>query len=180
MRDLLKLASGPRLIRPKVRFWSEVAEGIAQEVHQFPMVEVGGKFVGRVSVPKRLEGPRDLDNLTCRSYTISMPADPTHTATYHLPDGASQERLFRKIEAHHPEVEHLGTWPPSPQRAWRISSGDINGYFKDVNSPHYNLEVFLASLVVDRSGLVRARHFLFVRDLFRVFEIAPDRNRLIE
>ncbi len=79
-----------------------------------------------------------------------------------------QEALFRRIEARDPSIEHVGTWHSHHCNGLEtLSGGDIDGYFKTVNKPAYNLDFFVASLVkripktVDDPDWID--HFLFLR-----------------
>ncbi len=168
----------PETIAPRVTFHDEVAQQIQREIEQFPRVEVGGKLVGTIKAPVLPEGgslSRYLANLEI-DVIHYLDAGPRarRSPTFHLPDAAYQVALFQRLEEQHPEVQHLGTWHSHhPNGLDCLSEGDVEGYFHSVNSSDHSLDVFLASLMVDRSGLAHARHFLFVRGYREYFEIDP-------
>jgi len=53
--------------------------------------------------------------------------------TFFLQDGEYQERLFRSIEASHPDIEHLGNWHTHHVNGYpTLSGGDKMTYFKPI------------------------------------------------
>ena len=88
--------------------------------------------------------------------------------TYFLQDGDYQEKLFRAIEASHPDIEHLGNWHTHHVNGYpTLSGGDKTTYFKTVNHEKHNTDFFYALLVVskNRGGNPRyeVKHFFFRR-----------------
>ena len=63
-------------------------------------------------------------------------------------DGEYQERVFRKIEDQHREIEHLGNWHTHHVNGLQhLSDGDIETYFRTVNHRNHNAPFFYALLV---------------------------------
>ncbi len=165
-----------RKSKVKVLFHQDVIRAMDREIQQYPDVEVGGKFVGYVE-PQANGGTV----LRVMQYLDAGPK-ATRTPTYHLPDGEYQYRLFRGLEALDQAVEHLGTWHSHhPNGLRELSGGDIEGYLADVNSPSYNLNLFLATLAVDyEQGFQTARHYLFVRGQPDFQHLSPDQIEVID
>ena len=98
--------------------------------------------------------------------------------TYFFQDGDHQEKLFRAIEASHPDIEHLGNWHTHHVNGYpTLSGGDKTTYFKTVNHDKHNTDFFYALLVVskNRRGNPRyaIKHFIFRRGDDTIYEI-PD------
>src|SRR5208283_2840426 len=98
------------------------------------------------------------------------------SATYFLQDGDYQEKLFRAIEAQHPEVEHLGNWHTHHVNGYpTLSGGDISTYRNIVNHRNHNTDFFYALLVVrkNQGGAERyeTKHFFLRRGDDTVHEI---------
>ncbi len=162
----------------------DVVEAMDAEVRVHPHIEVGGKYVGFVEAPRgqpRFEDG-DLGGMAIR-VVASLDSGPraVRTATYHLPDGPYQAALFEYLLGFDPALEHLGTWHSHhPNGLAHLSSGDIRGNSLDVNDRRYNLDVFVASLVVDQRGFRTARHFVFLRGVWEYFEISRNDVRIDE
>jgi len=159
----------PSKIAVNVVFHQDVVQAMNAEIAAHPHVEVGGKLVGHVQNGRSpnpeldpAEQVRNTDFLVL-GYLDAGPR-AQRTPTFHLPDGLYQEALFRHLEAHDPNIEHLGTWHSHhPNGLSSLSSGDVRGYFLDVTNRNYNLDFYLATLAVDASGFDHAKHHLFVR-----------------
>jgi hypothetical protein len=155
-----------------IAFQRRIPQRMVGDIAQYPDVEVGGKYVGVL----RRGGAKAGTDFLARIYDY-LDAGPAaiRTPTYHLPDGPYQEALFRNIEASHPDVEHLGSWHSHhPNGFTGLSSGDVEGYLKSVNSPDHNLDIFLATLLIDQSAMDQARHFVFWRGDGHFYEVHPD------
>ena len=92
-------------------------------------------------------------------------------------DGEYQETIFRKIEAEHTEIEHLGNWHTHHVNGLNtLSSGDIETYKRIVNHEKHNTDFFYALLVVSKNQTFYNRerylmkHFLFKRGESLVYE----------
>lgn len=169
----------------EVEIHRDVAGALLEEIDGLPDVEVGGKLIGYVDDPgagSPPDAPERLEGLRIRVVGY-LDAGPhvRRTPTYHLPDGPYQEELFRELEAIDPELEHLGSWHSHHPNGMRsLSGGDIECYRRDVNDPRYHPDVFLATLVVDETGLDHALHHLFVRGASRYLELASSAVRLFD
>lgn len=93
-------------------------------------------------------------------------------------DGRHQERIFRRIECEHPEIEHLGNWHTHHVNGTpSLSRGDIETYRRIVNHAKHNTHFFYALLVVARLSSDSAqerydfRHYFLERGDSRIFEI---------
>jgi hypothetical protein len=102
-------------------------------------------------------------------------------------DGEYQEGVFREIERHHPEVEHLGNWHTHHVNGLAtLSNGDIGTYTRTVNHPKHNTDFFYALLVTGkhRSSEPRRRysvkHYLFQRDAAHFYEIPTARVEIVD
>jgi hypothetical protein len=105
--------------------------------------------------------------------------------TYFLQDGNHQEKLFRAIEARHPEIEHLGNWHTHHVNGYpTLSPGDKDTYFRTVNHAKHNTDFFYALLVTSKSrgGNPRytIKHFVFRRGDDAIYEIPESAVRLVE
>jgi hypothetical protein len=96
-------------------------------------------------------------------------------------DGDYQEQVFRKIEDHHREIEHLGNWHTHHVNGLQnLSGGDIETYYKTVNHPNHNAPFFYALLVTgkhrspDPLGRYSVKHYVFRRGDERIYELQRD------
>lgn len=125
-----------------VEISSAVFERIAKQVSAVD-VEVGGKLLGKVRI--------SANNITVsvKSYLDSGPR-VSNSRTHILPDGEYQEALFRVLECLDPTIDHIGSWHSHHCNGLsELSSGDIQGYLRNVNDCRYNGEVFLVILVTE-------------------------------
>ncbi len=102
-------------------------------------------------------------------------------------DGEYQERVFRKIEDHHPEIEHLGNWHTHHVNGLQhLSDGDIETYFRTVNHRSHNAPFFYALLVTakhrssDPLGRYTVKHYIFRRDDERIYELRRDQVEIVD
>ena len=93
-------------------------------------------------------------------------------------DGDYQAQVFRRIEASHPDTEHLGNWHTHHVNGFpTLSAGDIETYKRIVNHEEHNHHFFYALLVVARSASkrdlsrYRIRHYILFRGDNSVYEI---------
>jgi hypothetical protein len=96
-------------------------------------------------------------------------------------DGDYQEQVFRKIEDHHREIEHLGNWHTHHVNGLQnLSGGDVETYYKTVNHRNHNAPFFYALLVTakhkssDPLGRYSVKHYVFRRGDERVYELGRD------
>ncbi len=102
-------------------------------------------------------------------------------------DGEYQERVFRKIEDHHPEIEHLGNWHTHHVNGLQtLSGGDIETYHRTVNHRSHNAPFFYALLVTakhrssDPLGRYTVKHYLFRRGDERIYELRRDQVEIVD
>jgi hypothetical protein len=102
-------------------------------------------------------------------------------------DGDYQEQVFRKIEDHHREIEHLGNWHTHHVNGLQnLSGGDIETYYKTVNHPNHNAPFFYALLVTgkhrssDPLGRYSVKHYVFRRGDERIYELHRDQVEIAD
>jgi hypothetical protein len=93
-------------------------------------------------------------------------------------DGAYQEQVFRKIEDHHREIEHLGNWHTHHVNGLQhLSDGDLETYYRTVNHRNHNAPFFYALLVTakhrssDSLRRYTVKHYVFRRGDERIYEL---------
>ncbi len=148
-------------------------ESIFDECDRYDVDETGGRLLGTY---RHENGRYDIEV----KGVLEPGPKAQRSPTYFLQDGEHQERLFRSIEASHPDIEHLGNWHTHHVNGYpTLSGGDKATYFKTVNHEKHNTDFFYALLVVgkNRGGNPRyaIKHFLFRRNDDSVYEI-PARN----
>ena len=155
----------------------DALESIFDECDKYEADETGGRLLGTYS---------DRDHRTEIEVKAVLEPGPNaeRSATHFLQDGEHQERLFRAIEANHPEIEHLGNWHTHHVNGLpTLSGGDKATYFRTVNHEKHNIDIFYALLVVskNRGGNPRyaIKHFIFRRNDQTVCEIPPDQVRVV-
>jgi hypothetical protein len=102
-------------------------------------------------------------------------------------DGAYQEQVFRRIEDHHPEIEHLGNWHTHHVNGLQhLSDGDIETYFRTVNHRNHNAPFFYALLVTakhrssDPLGRYTVKHYIFRRGDEKVYELRRHQVAIVD
>jgi hypothetical protein len=108
-------------------------------------------------------------------------------------DGEYQEKVFRKIEGHHPEIEHLGNWHTHHVNGLqhlsgggRDGGGDIETYHRTVNHRNHNAPFFYALLVTtkhrssDPLGRYSVKHYIFRRGDDRIYELRRDQVEIVD
>jgi hypothetical protein len=102
-------------------------------------------------------------------------------------DGDYQEQVFRKIENHHREIEHLGNWHTHHVNGLQnLSGGDIETYYKTVNHANHNAPFFYALLVTakhrssDPLGRYSVKHYVFRRGDERIYELQRHQVEIVD
>lgn len=171
------------LFRSKKRSFSiSIARGVLNAVYdecdRYDVDETGGRLIGTY---KHQRGRYDIQ--------VQGVLDPgpkaTRSPVSFFQDGDYQEKMFRAIEAAHPEIEHLGSWHTHHVNGYpTLSGGDKTTYFKTVNHEKHNLDFFYALLVVskNRRGEPRyvIKHFIFHRNDDTIYEIPHDEVKIID
>ena len=153
-------------------------ESIFDECDQYDVDETGGRLLGTYHQD---HGRYDIEV----KGVLEPGPRATRSPTSFLQDGEYQERLFRSIEASHPDIEHLGNWHTHHVNGYpTLSGGDKTTYFKTVNHEKHNTDFFYALLVVskNRGGNPRyaVKHFVFRRDDDTIYEIPAKEVRLVD
>ena len=158
-------------LQVKISICKDALEAIFDECDRNSVDETGGRIVGYY---------RQRDNkLNIEARGLISPGpNARRSPTSFFQDGEYQEAIFRKMEAEHPEIEHLGNWHTHHVNGLNtLSSGDINTYKRVVNNEKHNTDFFYALLVVakNRTFYNRERysvkHFLLKRGESLVYEI---------
>ena len=137
-------------------------ESIFDECDKYDADETGGRLLGTYPDTRTAATTIEVKGV------LEPGPNAQRSPTYFLQDGDHQERLFRAIEASHPEIEHLGNWHTHHVNGLpTLSGGDKTTYFKTVNHEKHNTDFFYALLVVskNRGGNPRyaIKHFIFRR-----------------
>lgn len=153
-------------------------EAVFDECDKYNVDETGGRLLGTYR-------HRSLHYDIKANGVLEPGPNAQRSSTYFLQDGEYQERMFRAIEAAHPDVEHLGNWHTHHVNGYpTLSSGDKETYFKIVNHKNHNTDFFYALLVVSKSRGGNARynvkHFVFRRGDNNIYEIPQDEVRLVD
>jgi hypothetical protein len=164
-----------RLVLPKAALTA-----VFDECDRFDRDETGGRIIGTFT--------QENGELVLFIHGI-IDAGPgaQRTPVSFFQDGEYQERIFRKIECDHPEIEHLGNWHTHHVNGLStLSSGDITTYGRTVNHEKHNTPFFYALLVVakrkTRDPLRRytVKHYIFRRDDEHVYEVPPKLVELVD
>jgi hypothetical protein len=153
-------------------------DSIFDECDRYDVDETGGRLLGTY---RHDNGRYDIQVKD----VLEAGPNAQRSPTFFLQDGEYQERLFRSIEASHPDIEHLGNWHTHHVNGFpSLSGGDMRTYFKTVNHAMYNTDVFYALLVVSKNGRgnprYRVRHFIFRRGDDTIYEIPAKAVRLVD
>jgi hypothetical protein len=153
-------------------------ESVFDECDRYNVDETGGRLLGTY---RHDNGRYDIEV----KGVLEPGPNAQRSPTYFLQDGDHQEKLFRAIEADHPEIEHLGNWHTHHVNGLStLSGGDKTTYFKTVNHEKHNTDFFYALLVVskNRGGNPRyaVKHFIFRRGDDAIYEIPAKDVRLVE
>jgi hypothetical protein len=153
-------------------------ESIFDECDNYAFDETGGRLLGTYH--------RQGNHCDIEVKGVLEPGpNAERSPTYFLQDGDYQERLFRAIEASHPEIEHLGNWHTHHVNGLAtLSGGDKTTYFKTVNHAKHNTDFFYALLVVSknrsRNPRYTIKHFIFRRGDEAIYEIPANAVRLVD
>jgi hypothetical protein len=153
-------------------------ESVFDECDRYNVDETGGRLLGTY---RHDQGRYDIEVKD----VLEPGPNAQRTPTYFLQDGDYQEKLFRAIEASHPEIEHLGNWHTHHVNGYpTLSSGDKQTYFKIVNHEKHNTDFFYALLVVskNRGGDPRyaVKHFVFRRGDDAIYEVPVKDVRVVD
>ena len=160
-----------RVIRVEIA--GEVLESVFEECDRYDHEETGGRVIGHFTLNR--------GTLVIRANGL-IEAGPKarRTRTSFFQDGDHQTKVFRRIEAEDPSIEHLGNWHTHHMNGYpTLSSGDMATYRRIVNHELHNLDFFYALLVTHRkegrNGLDRyaVRHYVLFRGNDAVHEIGP-------
>lgn len=153
-------------------------EAIYDECDRFDVDETGGRIIGTY---KRKGTRYDIRVLG----VLEPGPNADRSPTSFFQDGEYQERMFRAIEAKHPDIEHLGNWHTHHVNGFpTLSGGDKATYFKTVNHHKHNTDFFYALLVVKKNAHGNSRytikHFFFRRNDDAVYEIPHSQVKVVD
>ncbi len=164
----------------KISICKDVLEAIFDECDTNDIDETGGRIVGYYH-----QSGNKLNIKVCG--LIGPGHNARRSPTSFFQDGAYQEAVFRKIEAEHPEIEHLGNWHTHHVNGLdTLSSGDVETYERIVNHEKHNTDFFYALLVVAKGRTFYNRerylvkHFLLKRGESLVHEIPSAQVKIIK
>jgi hypothetical protein len=176
----------PALIhpRPTVALHRDVVQRAVDEICANPSIEVGGKFVGYVSgdlVPKARDWRSQFRRVTVSILGyLDVGPRADRSAVHHLSDTDYQYALFQRLLEEFPDLEFVGIWHSHHPNGLRtLSVGDVATGRRTVNSPGHDLPFLLSSLAVDTSGLLGGRHYAFVRDHRKHYELHRSAVRVV-
>jgi hypothetical protein len=164
-----------RLFLPKTALTT-----VFDECDGFDQDETGGRVIGTYEEHR---GRLDI------RVTGIIEAGPQarRSAVSFFQDGAYQEQVFRKIEDHHREIEHLGNWHTHHVNGLQhLSGGDIETYHRTVNHRNHNAPFFYALLVTakhrskDPLHRYTVKHYVFRRGDERIYELHRDQVELTD
>ena len=158
----------------RVEIAAKVLESVFEECDRYDHEETGGRVIGHFVM--------DRDSVVIQAKGVIEPGpNARRTRTSFFQDGTHQTKVFRRIEADDPMIEHLGNWHTHHMNGYpTLSGGDMATYRRIVNHELHNLDFFYALLVTHRNdgrrGLDRyaVRHYVFFRGDDAVHEIAHD------
>ncbi|MCX7355154.1 MAG: hypothetical protein NTY59_10035 [Alphaproteobacteria bacterium] len=153
-------------------------EAIYDECDRFDVDETGGRIIGTY---KQKGSHYDIHILG----VLEPGPNADRSPTSFFQDGEYQERVFRAIEAKHPDIKHLGNWHTHHVNGFAtLSGGDKATYFKTVNHHKHNTDFFYALLVVKKndrgSSRYTIKHFFFRRNDNAVYEIPHSQVKVVD
>lgn len=158
----------------------EVLVAIFDECDKHNVNETGGRIIGYY---QNHNGSLSID--ACG--LIGPGPNARRSSTSFFQDGEHQEAIFRKIEARHPHIEHLGNWHTHHVNGLNtLSSGDIQTYKRIVNHEKHNTNFFYALLVVAKTRSYyswkryEVKHFLLRRGESSVYEVSSSHVKIVE
>jgi hypothetical protein len=153
---------------------------VFDECDGFDKDETGGRVIGTFEDRR---GKLDIH------VTGIIEAGPQarRSAVSFFQDGEYQEQVFRKIEDHHRDIEHLGNWHTHHVNGLdRLSAGDIETYHRTVNHRNHNTSFFYALLVTakhrssDPLRRYAVKHYVFRRDDDQIYELHRDQVEIVD
>lgn len=153
---------------------------VFDECDGFDQDETGGRVIGTF---EQRNGKLDIH------ITGIIEAGPQarRSAVTFFQDGEFQEKVFRKIEDHHPDIEHLGNWHTHHVNGLdRLSEGDMETYFRTVNHRNHNTSFFYALLVTakhnssDPLRRYAVNHYVFRRGDDRIYELHRNQVQIVD
>lgn len=153
---------------------------VFDECDGFDQDETGGRVIGTFEERK---GNLDIH------VTGIIEAGPQarRSAVSFFQDGEYQERVFRKIEDHDRDIEHLGNWHTHHVNGLqRLSDGDLETYHRTVNHRNHNTPFFYALLVTakhrssDPLRRYAVKHYVFRRGDERIYELQRDQVEITD
>jgi hypothetical protein len=152
---------------------------VFDECDQFTDDETGGRVIGTYN--------EDKGRLNIRVTGVIEPGPSARRSRVSFfQDGPHQERLFRQIEAQHPEIEHLGNWHTHHVNGLpHLSGGDLQTYHRTVNHKKHNTSFFYALLVTAKNATKNPRnrytikHYVFRRDDENFYEVPAANVRIV-
>lgn len=156
-------------------------EAVFAECDRYDHDETGGRLVGEY------RGGRGARLAITVSGIIEPGPNARRTAASFFQDGEYQEGVFRRLEAEHSRIEHLGNWHTHHVNGYpTLSRGDRETYHRTVNHANHNTDFFYALLVTTRNrggqGLDRyaVKHFIVYRGDHQEYEIPLSSIRVID
>ncbi|MXX62701.1 MAG: hypothetical protein F4X04_05875 [Holophagales bacterium] len=162
----------------RVEIAEDILEGVFAECDRYDHEETGGRVVGHFT--------QERGALVVRPTALIDPGpNARRSRTSFFQDGEYQTRVFRRLEAKDPAIEHLGNWHTHHVNGYpQLSGGDVETYRRIVNHERHNLDFFYALLVTQRhegrEGLKRysVRHYVLFRGEAAVHEVSPQSVRV--
>jgi hypothetical protein len=154
-----------------------VLESVFDECDRYDADETGGRLLGTYRQNK--------NHLDIQVNGVLEPGpNAQRTPTFFMQDGDYQERMFREIEAVHPDVEHLGNWHTHHVNGLQtLSNGDKATYNRVVNHAKHNTDFFYALLVVKKNRShprYTVKHFIFRRGDDNFYEVPHSEVQLVD
>jgi hypothetical protein len=153
---------------------------VFDDCDRFYQDETGGRLIGTFAERR--------GNLTIQvAGIIESGPQARRTSVSFYQDGAYQEGVFRRLEATHPEIEHLGNWHTHHVNGYpTLSDGDVATYRRTVNHPNHNTSFFYAILVTAKQERARdplarysVKHYVLRRGDDAVYEIPEKQVKLV-
>src|SRR6267378_5258535 len=153
-------------------------EAIFDECDRHDVDETGGRIIGSYHKKGR---DYEIDVLG----VIGPGPDARRSPTSFFQDGDYQERVFRAVEKHHPNLEHLGNWHTHHVNGLQtLSGGDRETYHATVNHHKHNTDFFYALLVTrknpHRDRRYEVKHFLLFRGDDTIREIEESQINILD
>lgn len=153
---------------------------VFDECDGFDQDETGGRVIGTY------QEHRDKLDISV-SGIIEAGPEARRNAVSFFQDGEYQEQVFRKIEDHHRDIEHLGNWHTHHVNGLQhLSTGDVETYFRNVNHRNHNTPFFYALLVTSKhrsSDPLRryaVKHYIFRRRDERIYELHARQVEIVD